>query len=189
MITGSALTPIREPVTTLSAYKAGHPVGLPVKKIGWLTLLVLLLLGISMTSHSVTMKSIAFRAVSNPQPWTLGDKPSYLVVTEKNWPSYYSSQPKGADFMTNIYLIASLGLKPNPGYTVRILQLQQKGELINVKLELGEPDPNKFYIQVMVKPIAVAEVSRANLQLLKQLHFVFVDQKGKELASVKIEVW
>jgi hypothetical protein len=142
-----------------------------------------------MVSNSDMIKPVTFHPFANPQPWTLGDKPSYLVVTEKNWPSYYSSQPKGADFMTNIYLIASLGLKTNPGYTVRILQLQQKGELINVKLELGEPDPNKFYIQVMVKPIAVAEVSRANLQLLKQLHFVFVDQKGKELASVKIEVW
>ena len=159
-----------------------------MKTTGWLTLLALLLLGISMTSHSETMKSIAFHAVSNPQPWTLGDKPSYLVVTEKNWPSYYSSQPKGADFTTNIYLIASLGLKPNPGYTVRILQLQQKGELINVKLELGEPDPNKFYIQVMVQPIAVAEVPKANLQSLKQLRFVFLDQKGKELATVNTEI-
>jgi hypothetical protein len=134
------------------------------------------------------MKSIAFRADSNPQPWTLGDKPSYLVVTEKNWPSYYSSQPRGADFTANIYIIVSLGLKPNPGYTVRILQLQQKGELINVKIELGEPDPNKFYIQVMVKPIAVAEVPKANLQFLKQLCFVFIDQKGNEFATVKTEI-
>ena len=136
-----------------------------------------------MTSHSEMMTSIAFRAVSNPQLWTLGDKPSYLVVTEKNWPSYYSSQPKGADFTANIYIVASLGLKPNPGYTVRILQLQQQGEVTNVKLELGEPDPNKSYIQVMVKPTAVAEVSKANLPL-PQLRFVFLDQKGKELATV-----
>jgi hypothetical protein len=40
----------------------------------------------------------------------------------------------------------------------------------------------------MVKPIAVAEVPKANLQLLKQLSFVFVDQKGKELATVKTEI-
>ena len=159
-----------------------------MKTIGCLTLLALLLLGIPMTSHSETIKSIAFHAVSNPQPWTLGDKPSYLVVTEKNWLSYYSSQPKGADFTTHIYIIASLGLKPNPGYTVRILELQQQGEMINVKLELGEPDPHKFYIQVMVKPIAVAEVPRTNLRSLKQPIFVFLDQKGKEFATVRTEI-
>jgi hypothetical protein len=194
MITGSTLTPVLESVAALPApalpagRKAGHPADLPVKRIGWLTLLALLVLGISMTSHSDTMKSIAFRAVSNPQPWAIGDNPSYLVVTEKNWASYYSNQPKGADFTANIYIVASLGLKPNPGYTVRILQLQQQGEVINVKLELGEPAPNKFYIQVMVKPIAVAEVPKANLQSLKQPSFVFVDQKGKELATVKTEI-
>ena len=60
--------------------------------------------------------------------------------------------------------------------------------MINVKLELGDPDPNKFYIQVMVKPIAVAEVPRTNLRSLKQPIFVFVDQKGKELATVKTEI-
>jgi len=159
-----------------------------MRTIGWITLLALLLLGSSMTSYSDTIRSIAFRAASNPQPWTLGDKPSYMVVTEKNWPSYYSSQPRGADFTANIYIVASLGLKPNPGYTVRILQLQQLGEVINVKLELGEPDPNKFYIQVMAKPITVAEVPKANVQSLKQLRFVFLDQKGKEFATINTEI-
>ena len=159
-----------------------------MKTTGWLTLLALLLLGISITSHSETMESIAFRPVSNPQPWMLGDKPSYLVITEKNWPSYYSSQPKGADFTANIYIVASLGLKPNPGYTVRILQLQQQGAVINVKLELGEPDPNKFYIQVMVKPFAVVEVAKANLQPYQVFTFLFIDQKGKEIATAKVEI-
>jgi hypothetical protein len=80
-----------------------------------------------------------------------------------------------------------LGLKPNPGYTVRILQLQQQGEVINVKLELGEPDPNKFYIQVMVKPFAVVEVAKANLYGHPLLTFLFIDQKDKEIATAKIE--
>lgn len=159
-----------------------------MKRIAWSTFLTLLLLGTFVTSQSETMKSIAFHAVFNPQPWSLGDKPFYLVITEENWPSYYSRQPKGADFTENIYVVASLGSKPNPGYTVRILQLQQLGEVTNVKLELGEPDPNKFYIQVMVKPIAVAEVPKADLQSFKQLRFVFLDQKGKELATVNTEI-
>jgi hypothetical protein len=159
-----------------------------MKRAGWFVLLPVLFLAMTVASNSDVTKPVAFHPLANPQPWILGDKPSYLVVTEKNWPSYYLSQPKGADFAANIYIVVSLGLKPNPGYTVRILQLQQQGEVINVKLELGEPDPNKFYIQVMVQPIAVAEVPKANLQSLKQLRFVFVDQKGKELATVNTEI-
>jgi len=159
-----------------------------MKTIGCLTLLALWLLGIPMISYSEITQSIPFRAVSNSQTWALGDEPSYRVITEKNWPSHYSSQPKGADFAAKIYVVASLGLKPNPGYTVRILQLQQQGEVINVKLELGEPDPNTFYIQVMTRPITVAEVPKANLPPLKLMSFVFLDQKGKELAVVKTEI-
>ena len=159
-----------------------------MKRAGCFVLLPVLFLGMTVASNGEVTKPITFHPLPNPQTWVLGDKPSYLVVTEKNWLSHYSNQPKGADFTANIYIIASLGLKPNPGYTVRILQLQQLGEVINVKLELGEPDPNKFYIQVMAKPITVAEVPKANVQSLKQLRFVFLDQKGKELATVNTEI-
>ena len=159
-----------------------------MKRAGCFVLLPVLCLAMAVMSSSEVTKPITFHPFPNPQTWALGDKPYYLVITEKNWPSYFSNQPQGADFTTNIYIVASLGLKPNPGYTVRILQLQQQGDVINVKLELGEPDPNKFYIQVMVKPIAVVEVPKVNLQLLEQLSFVFADQKGKELATIKAEV-
>jgi hypothetical protein len=159
-----------------------------MKRAGCFVLLPVLFLGMAVASNSEVTKPVTFHPLTNPQPWALGDRPSYLVVTEKNWPSYYSSQPKGADFAANIYVIASLGLRPNPGYTVRILQLQQRGEVITVKLELGEPAPNKFYIQVMVKPIAVVEVSKTNLQPNQVLTFLFIDQKGNEIATIKSEV-
>ena len=159
-----------------------------MKRAGCFVLLPVLFLGMTVASNSEVTKPVTFHPLANPQPWMLGDKPSYLVVTEKNWPSYYSSQPKGADFTANIYIVASLGLKPNPGYTVRILQLQRQGEVINIKLELGEPAPNKFYIQVMVKPIAVVEVSKTNLQPYQVVTFLFIDQKGKEIATVKVEI-
>jgi len=159
-----------------------------MKRAGGFVLFLVLILGMTVASEGEVTNPIPFHPLSNPQMWALGDKPSYLVITEKNWPSHYSSQPRGADFTANIYVVASLGLKPNPGYTVRILQLHQQGEMINVKLELGEPIPNKFYVQVMTRPIAVAEVPKANLPPLKLMSFVFLDQKGKELAVVKPEI-
>ena len=159
-----------------------------MKRAGGFVLFLVLILGMTVASEGEVTNPIPFHPLSNPQMWALGDKPSYLVITEKNWPSYYSREPQGADFTANIYIVASLGLRPNPGYTVRILQLQRQGEVINVKIELGEPDPNKLYIQIMVKPIAVAEVPKANLPPLKLMSFVFLDQKGKELAVVKTEI-
>ncbi len=118
----------------------------------------------------------------------MGDNPAYLVITEKNWPTYFSSQPQGSDFKTNIYIVASLGMKPNPGHRVKILQIQQEKEKVTVKLEIGEPDPKKLYAQVIVNPRAIAEIPKINLQPFNSLTFVFLDQKGRELASIKAEI-
>lgn len=141
-----------------------------------------------MPLHGEATKRVPFRAVPNAEEWGLGDKPGYLVITEKNWSTYYSSPPKGADFTTSIYIVASLGMKPNPGYSIKILQLQQKKEKITVKVKLGEPDPDKVYAQVIVHPIAVVEVSKANLQPYNMLSFIFTDQKGREITTVKAEI-
>lgn len=141
-----------------------------------------------MPLYSEEGRRVAFRAVANPQLWSLAEKPAYLVMTEKNWSTYYSSPPQGSDFDKCIYIVASLGMKPNPGYRVRILQLQQEKEKIIIKAELGEPDPKKSYAQVMVYPIAVAEVPKANLQPYNLLTFVFIDQEGHQIATVKAEI-
>jgi hypothetical protein len=78
-----------------------------MKRAGCFVLLPVLFLGMTVASNGEVTKLITFHPLPNPQPWTLGDKPSYLVVTEKNWPSYYSSQPKGANFTANFYIVAS----------------------------------------------------------------------------------
>ena len=146
------------------------------------------MLGSCMPSHSEESKSISFRGVPNPEGWSLGDKLAYLVVTDKNWTAYYSNPPQSSDFTNNIYVVASLGMKPNPGYRIKILQLQQEKDKVTVKLELGEPDPKKFYAQVIVYPCAVAEVPKANFQKYDLLNFIFTNQKGKEISTAKVEI-
>jgi hypothetical protein len=141
-----------------------------------------------MPSHGEVATRIAFRIVSNPEQWALGDEPAYLVVTEKNWSRYYSSPPAGSNFATFIYLVASLGLKPNPGYSVTIRQLERVKDSLTVKVELKEPEPGKVYPQVIVRPVAVAEVAKADLEPGGMLDFVFIDQKGRQLAALKAEV-
>ena len=131
-----------------------------------------------MPSHGEVAKGVAFRIVPNPEQWALGNEPAYLVVTEKNWSRYYSSPPSGSNFATFIYLVASLGLKPNPGYSVTIRQLERVKDSLTVKVELKEPEPGKVYPQVIVRPVAVAEVAKADLEPGGMLDFVFIDQKG-----------
>lgn len=141
-----------------------------------------------MPLDSEVIKPIVFSDVSYPEEWTPHDKLAYLVITDKNWSTYYSSPPRGSDFATTIYVIADLGMKPNPGYRIRILQIQQQKEVITVKVELMGPDPEKTYPQVMVRPIAVVEIPKASLQGYNLLDFIFIDQKGRKIALAKAEI-
>ena len=130
-------------------------------------------------------RAVTFRVIPDPESWAVGDQPGYLVVTQKNWPTYYSSPPMGANFVAYIYLVASRGVKPNPGYGIKILGVEQLKNKITVKLELREPDPKKVYPQIIVCPIAVAEIAKVKLEPYDLLSFTFVDQKGNKLASVE----
>lgn len=141
-----------------------------------------------MPSLGEATKNIPFRAIRDAVQWLVGDKVAYLVVTENNWPNYYSSPPSGSNFATLFYVVASIGAKPNPGYSVRIQQLEQMKERVTVKVELKEPDPRKVYPQIIVHPVSVAEVAKVDLAPRGVLEFVFVDQKGQQLASLTTEI-
>lgn len=159
-----------------------------MKRFWWLIISLSVTIGSCMPIYSELTKPVVFRDVPYPEEWAFGDRLAYLVVTDKNWTTYYSNPPQGSDFATCIYLVASLGVRPNPGYRIRILQIKQQNERITVSVELMEPDPKKFYPQVLVHPIAVAEVSKANLQKFHLLNFVFTDQKGNQIATAKAEI-
>lgn len=141
-----------------------------------------------MPFHGEGRTLIPFHTLPDPDQWAFTDKPAYLVVTEKNWSNYYSDPPKGSNFATSIYVVVSLGVKPNPGYRVKIQRLEQMKERIVIKVELKEPDPRKVYPQIIVHPVSVAEVAKAGLEPRGVLEFVFIDQKGRQLAALKIEV-
>ena len=128
-----------------------------------------------------TMKPVRFRLLANSNPWVVSDAATYLVVIDKNWSNYYSSVPPGSDFATYIYLVASRGVKPNPGYRIRIMEVRQLKDTVTIKLELKEPDPRKVYPQIIVHPVAVTEIAKGDLEPCDILNFVFIDQKGREL--------
>lgn len=141
-----------------------------------------------MPFHGEARRVIPFHTVPERDQWVVSDEPAYLVVTEKNWSTYYLNPPRGSNFATSIYIVVSIGAKPNPGYSVRIRQLERVKDRITVKVELKEPDPRKVYPQIIVHPVAVAEVAKADLKPRGMLDLVFIDQKDRQLATVETEI-
>jgi hypothetical protein len=80
-----------------------------------------------------------------------------------------------------------MGTRPNPGYRIRIVEITQEGERIQVTVEQLNPDPRGIYPQVLVNPVAVAEVKRMDLQPYPVMDFSFVNQSGQSVAQVKVE--
>lgn len=150
---------------------------------------VLILLVMAKENYMVAngSKPVPYSAVSAPRLWAIDDREAYTVVTTKNWSKYYSSTPEGSDFSASVYVVASMGMRPNPGYRIRIVQIAQEGERVEVSVQQLNPDPEGIYPQVLVNPIAVAEVKRKDLKPYPVLHFAFVNQSGQSIAEVKVE--
>ena len=150
-------------------------------------LFLLLLALASMASGNDEGKAVPFTAVRNARLWAVGERQMYAVVTGNNWSRYYSSSPQGADFSSGIYVVACMGLQPNPGYRIRILGISQNKEQVSVSVERLGPERGKAYAQMLVTPVAVAEVRLKDLEPSRQLVFTFRDQNGGRLAEEKVE--
>jgi len=132
--------------------------------------------------------SIPFRLLPDPGSWAIPSQEAlFLVLTEQNYQTYYPAAPKGADFIPNVYLLACWGIKPNPGYKISISQIAQHGEVI-IRIKFIEPEPPKFYPQVVTRPLTVAEVAKAALSPRGLLTFIFMAEKGWELARRETNV-
>ncbi len=128
-------------------------------------------------------RAVAFEAVAVPNNWSVGNRQANLVITDRNWSRHYSSPPPGADFANYIYIVASMGQRPNPGYRIRILRIRQQNEKVTISLERLAPERGKAYAQMMVTPIAVAAVKKADLQPSEGLKFLFTDQNGRPITT------
>jgi len=134
-------------------------------------------------------QSLPFRSVPGSGPWALAsDQPAYLAVTDKTWRAHYPTPPTGADFQGNFYVVASWGVKPNPGYRISIRGIEQAGLRVEIRLSLEEPDPGLVYPQVLVHPLAVAEVRKDALRQHGLLAFKVLDQRGGQLAVAEADV-
>lgn len=162
--------------------------GRVVEKTIWFVM-VLLVTGAFSGGCQAGKQSLPFRSVPDPGTWGLAStEAAYLVVAEKNWQAHYPTPPAGADFKGSFYVVASWGMKPNPGYRISIRGIEQAGPRVEVKVGLEEPDPGKIYPQVLVHPLAVAEVRIDALRQHGLLAFEFLDQRGKQLALVEAEL-
>ena len=159
-------------------------------KMLWRLIAVLTLIGgLAMSGCRSSRGGLPFTDPEAPQAWAiLADQPAYAVVTDNNWTKYYTARPSQADFKEKFYIVATWGLKPNPGYKVSIISIEQSVSTLQVKLKQEEPDPKMAYVQVIVRPTAVAEVSIGALKQRGSLTFEFLDQKGSTLARINAEI-
>ncbi len=133
-------------------------------------------------------RELPFRVISQSTPWRPGqDEPAYFVVTGKNWQNYYGSLPAGADLANNIYIVASWGTQPNPGYRMSVMAVRQVGGRVQVAVEQLEPESGSVYAQVLVYPIVVAEVARKSIDG-GRVNFQFMNQRGAPLAGVDADI-
>jgi len=141
-----------------------------------------------MSLQNAAGNPVPFSTVPAPQIWALGDQPVYQVITENNWSRFYAAAPQGANFSASIFVVASLGMKPNPGYRVNIAQISRQGDEVTVSVEQLRPAAGQIYAQVLVHPVAVAEIKKSDLHPYKSLQFSFVDQTGRRLGQAKLEL-
>lgn len=133
--------------------------------------------------------SVPFRLLPNIAPWAIrSEEVLFLVLTEENYRNYYPLAPREADFTENIYLLACWGIKPNPGYKISISQIAQYDREVTIRIKFIEPEPPKFYPQVVALPLIVAEVAKASLSPRGLLTFLFVAENGIELAILEANV-
>jgi hypothetical protein len=156
-----------------------------MKRIWFILILLVMAKENSMVANA--SKPVAYSAVSAPRLWETDHLGAYIVVTAKNWSKYYPSPPQGSDFSASIYVVASMGMRPNPGYRIRIVKIAQEGQNVEVSVEQLPPDRKGIYPQMLVNPIAVAEVKRKDLQPYPVLNFAFVNQSGQSITEVKVE--
>lgn len=156
----------------------------------WRLIWVLMLTGgLAMAGCGKGSGNIPFIEPGEPQAWAiLSDQPAYAVVTEKNWSKYYPAPPQQANFKEKFYIVATWGLKPNPGYRLSIVSIEQSGSSLQVKLKQEEPDTKLFYPQVIVRPTAVVEISSSSLNQRGLLTFEFLDQNETTLARTEAEI-
>jgi len=151
--------------------------------------LMLALLAGASCAWNPSQLPLPFKLVPDPSPWALAsDQPAYFVVTEKTWQAHYPAPPAGADFQANFYVVASWGMQPNPGYMIYIREMDSVGRWVLVRLSLEEPPPFLVYPQVIVHPLAVAEVRKDALRQHGLLIFTFSDQEGKQLVELETDV-
>ncbi|RAL26584.1 protease complex subunit PrcB family protein [Thermoflavimicrobium daqui] len=57
------------------------------------------------------------------------------------------------------YLLITLGMRPNPGYRIEVINVEGDEKETDVFIEEIFPDKDKFYPQVVVYPFVLAVVS------------------------------
>ncbi|HHT02490.1 MAG TPA: protease complex subunit PrcB family protein [Firmicutes bacterium] len=74
------------------------------------------------------------------------------------------------------------GYCPSGGYSVRVQEVLDKHDVVEVRVLLRDPDPQEFVTTVVTEPKDVIVLDKRQLQKRGKRLFRFVDQNGRELS-------
>jgi hypothetical protein len=92
------------------------------------------------------------------------------------------------DLSREVVLAVLQGPKNTGGYAVSISRVTQEGFLVEVQVEVVEPEPGSITIQILTSPYHLVALDREAFNPHGQLRFVFLDEKGNLLEEVLAEV-
>lgn len=92
------------------------------------------------------------------------------------------------DLERELVLAVLQGPKRTGGYAVSVSRVTQKGSLVEVRVEVVEPEPGSITIQILTSPYHLVTLDRDAFNPRGQLRFVFLDEQDNLLEEVLAEV-
>ncbi len=114
---------------------------------------------------------------------------SFFVITseyklEKLNNSIHGELPL-IDFDNYFLIGAFMGEQKTGGYSIKITRILKSNNRINIVINICEPGPNDFVTLMITYPGHIVKVNKNILLGEKNPLFVFIDEKGNKLYSIR----
>jgi hypothetical protein len=128
--------------------------------------------------------SMSSPRTNDPTLFVLTNQEEYAQVTGA--PEQPDKTPP-VDFASSVVIGVGMTL-PHPGYSFSVKSITQDGSEVTVRMELIQPDPDKYYPMVVVYEQRMLLVERGSFNPRGELRFVLVDEDDNRRAEVTASV-
>lgn len=108
------------------------------------------------------------------------------IFGTKNEALIQSFKKMKIDFKKDVLLYFTLGTVPSPEYRIKVLDIVQRGNVVEVKLSLNSPmkqEENEVDSPLSYDPEEWIKISRDDFPIRGKLYFIFKNQAGNEIGE------